>query len=71
MEEEIIKTEYYFQTPIYLVDIPQWVKPINKISDKYIKKAMHNNKNLIKLREKTFKKKNKRFWFSTSFRTYV
>jgi uncharacterized protein (TIGR02466 family) len=57
MEEEIIKTEIYFQTPIYLANIPQWVKPINKISDRYIKKAINNNKKLIKEREKLYKKK--------------
>jgi hypothetical protein len=57
MEEETIKTEVYFQTPIYLVDIPQWVKPLNKISDRYIKKAIKNNKKLIKEREKLYKKK--------------
>ena len=61
MEEEIIKTEIYFQTPIYLVNIPQWIKPINKISDKYIKEAVKNNKKKIKDKTKKYKKSMKDF----------
>jgi uncharacterized protein (TIGR02466 family) len=47
----------YFTTPIYDVYLPNFVKPLNKVSDKYIKLAQNKNKVFIKEREKTFKKK--------------
>jgi uncharacterized protein (TIGR02466 family) len=47
----------YFGSPIYSVEIPEWVNDVNKICDKYVKDAKKNNIKIIKEREKKLNKK--------------
>jgi uncharacterized protein (TIGR02466 family) len=54
--------EDYFSSPIYWFDKPQWIKPFNKASDKYIKQAQKNNAKDIKERNKKFGDKKDRSW---------
>ena len=52
-----LQNSQYFASPIYHIEIPEWVGRINKICDKYIKDAEKRNKPIIKEREKKYKKK--------------
>jgi hypothetical protein len=54
---ENLENLIYFGTPIYLVEIPELVNELNKISDPLIKESKNKNKDFIKNREKIFKKK--------------
>jgi uncharacterized protein (TIGR02466 family) len=56
-KEDNLQTSLYFQTPIYHIEVPEWVSHVNKVCDKYIKEAKFRNKKIIKEREKKFKKK--------------
>ena len=47
----------YFSSPVYSIEIPEWVSYVNKVCDKYIKEAKKNNIKNIKEREKAFNKK--------------
>lgn len=47
----------YFGTPIYFVELPELINSLNKESDKFILDAKKRNKELIKNRDKQFKKK--------------
>jgi len=47
----------YFSSPIYSIEIPEWVNDVNKVCNKYIKEAKKNNNKTIKEREKKFNKK--------------
>lgn len=44
----MMKFNDYFKTPVYAEEKPEWVNPINKICDPYIKKAKELNKEKIK-----------------------
>jgi uncharacterized protein (TIGR02466 family) len=46
----------YFITPVYSTVISEWVKPLIKATDPFIKKAKNNNKINIKDRNKNLKK---------------
>ena len=46
----------YFITPIYSTVISEWVKPLIKATNPFIKKAKNNNKKEIKERIKNYKK---------------
>jgi uncharacterized protein (TIGR02466 family) len=52
-----LQTSLYFQTPIYHIEIPEWVDHVDKVCDRYIKEARKNNQKAIKDREKNWKKK--------------
>jgi len=52
-----LSASVYFSTPVYSIEIPEWVEHVNKVCDKYIKAAKDNNKQVIKDREKLVKKK--------------
>ena len=52
-----LQTSLYFQTPIYSIEIPEWVDHVDKVCDRYIKEARKNNQKAIKDREKNWKKK--------------
>jgi uncharacterized protein (TIGR02466 family) len=52
-----LQTASYFSSPIYSIEIPEWVNDVNKVCDKYIKEAKNNNKQIIKDKEKKFGKK--------------
>ena len=49
-----LNREDYFQCPIWFADAPQFVKDLNKASDKYIKAAKKNLKKDIAKRNKKF-----------------
>jgi hypothetical protein len=46
----------YFETPIYVVELPELIIDLNKASDSLIKEAKNRNKKFIKERNKKFKK---------------
>ena len=52
-----LQASVYFSSPVYSIEIPEWVNDTNKICDKYIKDAKKNNAKIIKEREKKFGKK--------------
>ena len=52
-----LSTSLYFQSPIYHVEAPEWVKSTNKVCDTYINQARKNLKKTIKDREKKAGKK--------------
>ena len=49
-----LNREDYFKCPIWFADAPQFVKDLNKASDKYIKAAQNNLKKDINKRNKKF-----------------
>ena len=52
-----LNSSIYFSSPVYSIEIPEWVEDTNKVCDKYIKEAKKNNIKAIKEREKKFGKK--------------
>jgi uncharacterized protein (TIGR02466 family) len=52
-----LTSSVYFSSPIYSIEIPEWVDDANKVCDKYIKDARKNNVKVIKEREKKLGKK--------------
>ena len=38
-----LQASVYFSSPVYSIEIPEWVDDINKICDKYVKDAKKNN----------------------------
>ena len=42
------KIDYYYSTPVWLFDKPEWVKSVNKVCDKYIKEAYKRDKDKVK-----------------------
>jgi len=47
----------YFGTPVWTNDVPEFIKPINKLSDKYIKNAKKDLLPVLKERNKIYKRK--------------
>jgi hypothetical protein len=47
----------YFGTPVWTNDVPEFIKPINKLADKYIKKAKKDLLPVLKERNKIYKRK--------------
>ena len=45
---EKINSSLYFSSPLYIIEIPQWIHNINKICDKYLKQAKKIMKKLLK-----------------------
>jgi hypothetical protein len=62
-----LQASVYFSSPVYSIEIPEWVDDANKVCDKYIKDAKKNNAKIIKEREKKFGKKDRRSWNELSF----
>ena len=52
-----LTSSVYFSSPVYSIEIPEWVDDTNKICDKYIKDSRKNNIKTIKEREQKFGKK--------------
>jgi uncharacterized protein (TIGR02466 family) len=52
-----IQTSLYFQTPVFHIEIPEWVERIDKVCDRYIEEARKNKIDIIEDREKSFNKK--------------
>jgi len=51
------KANVYFGTPVWINDVPEFIKPINKLANKYIKNAKKNLVSTLKERNKIFKRK--------------
>ena len=47
---EKINNSLYFSSPLYIIEIPQWINNVNKICDKYLKESKKNNTKIIKER---------------------
>ena len=47
----------YFGTPVWTNNVPEFVQPMNKVCDKYIKKAKKNLLPTLKERDKLYKRK--------------
>jgi uncharacterized protein (TIGR02466 family) len=47
----------YFGTPVWTNEVPEFIKPINKLADKYIKNAKKNLLPILKDRNKLYKRK--------------
>ena len=47
----------YFGTPVWTNEVPEFIQPINKLADKYIKKAKKDLQPSIKARDKLYKRK--------------
>jgi hypothetical protein len=52
-----LNSSIYFSTPVYSIEIPEWVDHVDKVCDKYIKAAKDNNRKNVKQREKELGKK--------------
>jgi uncharacterized protein (TIGR02466 family) len=55
--KENLEVQYWFDTPIYVSHIEEWVKPLNKICNGVIKETQILNKDVIKNKEKHLNKK--------------
>jgi hypothetical protein len=42
-----LNSSIYFSTPVYSIEIPEWVDHVDKVCDKYIKAAKENNKKIL------------------------
>ena len=49
-----LKANIFFPSLIYFIEKPEWIKDINKISDEYIKKAKHRDKDLLHKRKERY-----------------
>jgi len=47
----------YFGTPVWTNEVPEFIQPINKLTDKYIKKAKKDLLPTLKERDKIYKRK--------------
>ena len=56
MLEKEYNRSYYFSTPIYTIEKPQWVNQIDKACEKYIQASVKNNQQTINLRNIKLKK---------------
>lgn len=54
---ETLDFQEFFGTPIYVVELPEWINFLNKITNPFIKDSKKNMKELIKKRNKLLKKK--------------
>ena len=50
-KEDQLQTSFYFQTPIYHIEIPEWVDHVDKVCDKYVKDARKRNQKAINKRK--------------------
>ena len=51
------KIDYYYSTPIWLFEKPEWLKSVNKVCDEYIKEAYTRDR-----KEKKVKKDSLVIW---------
>jgi hypothetical protein len=52
-----LQTSLYFQTPIYSIEIPEWVDHVDKVCDRYIKEAKKIIKKQLKIEKRIGRKK--------------
>jgi len=53
-----LSTSYYFQTPVYSIEAPEFLKETRKVADRYVKEAKKLNESERKKRENFYKVKN-------------
>ena len=51
-KKQIMKTDWYFNTPVYLIEKPEWLPSAIKATDKYIKASEKTNQKVLKERKK-------------------
>ena len=56
-KDDQLQASVYFSSPVYSIEIPEWVNDVNKVCDKYVKEAKKNNAKAVKEREKNLVKK--------------
>ena len=49
-----LKANLFFPSLIYFIEKPEWIKDINIISDEYIEKAKHRDKDLLNKRKERY-----------------
>tara|TARA_E500000318_G_scaffold15471_1_gene15737 strand:+ start:2371 stop:3090 length:720 start_codon:yes stop_codon:yes gene_type:complete len=54
MSKDNLTQSWYFASPIYFMNKPEWVSDLDKLSDPYIKLAKEKNKNFIDERNKNW-----------------
>ena len=64
--KENLFVDYYFATPVYMGEIPEWIDSLNKASDLFIKESKYRNKDLFKNRNKELGKKLKLNYFASN-----
>ena len=47
----------YFGTPVWTNQVPEFIQPMNKLADKYLKTAKKNLLPTVKARDKIYKRK--------------
>ena len=52
LKKDIMNTDWYFSTPIYRIEKPEWLSSAIKATDKYIKQAQKNMEPQLKERKK-------------------
>ena len=52
LKKDIMNTDWYFTTPIYRIEKPEWLSSAIKATDKYIKQAQKNMEPQLKERKK-------------------
>ena len=52
LKKDIMNTDWYFSTPIYTIEKPEWLSSAIKATDKYIKQAQKNMEPQLKERKK-------------------
>jgi len=52
-----LQASVYFSSPVYSIEIPEWVDDVNKICDKYIKDAKKITLKLLKKEKRNLVKR--------------
>jgi hypothetical protein len=52
-----LQASVYFSSPVYSIEIPEWVDDVNKVCDKYIKDAKKIMLKLLKNEKRNLVKK--------------
>ena len=50
--KEVMNTDWYFSTPVYTIDKPEWLPSAIKATDKFIKESEKTNQTTLKERKK-------------------
>ena len=50
--KEVMNTDWYFSTPVYTIDKPEWLPSAIKTTDKFIKESEKTNQTTLKERKK-------------------
>ena len=52
--KDIMRTDWYFNTPVYSIEKPEWLSSAIKATDKFIKQSEKNMAKTLKERKKFF-----------------